>query len=225
MKRIKKILLSALMLTGILATSCTDYQDEINALDYRVTKLEELVTSINTNLKALETIVQALDSADYITAVTPTNDGYVMNFKKYGPVYIVDGVDGLDGKDAQAPDIRVAKDPITGEWYWIRNGDWLTVDGERIRVNGKDGKDGKDAISPKVRINSNTGNWDISYDDGQTWISTGTYARGNDGKDGKDGNIFLVSISKKSTPDGTFIVIETKWGDIYYVPFTDSQNQ
>ena len=197
MKRIKKILLSALMLTGILATSCTDYQDEINALDYRVTKLEELVTSININLKALELFIQ----------------------RNIPELY------GLDGKDAQAPDIRVAKDPITGEWYWILNGDWLTVDGERIRVNGKDGKDGKDAISPKVRINSNTGNWDISYDDGLSWISTGTYARGNDGKDGKDGNIFLVSISKKSTPDGTFIVIETKWGDIYYVPFTDSQNQ
>lgn len=212
----KNFLLTALLLTGGMAvTSCTDYQDEIDALDYRVTKLEELVNAINTDLKALSELAKAIEEGDYITDITKTTDGYVINFKKNDPVYIIDGV---DGKDAQAPDISIGQDPVTGEWYWILNGDWLlTPDGQKIRANGKDGKDGKDAIAPQVRINPETGLWEISIDGGFSWLPTGTPAVIN-GKDGKDGNQFIKSVQYFADDDGEYLIITLLSGQPLYIP-------
>jgi outer membrane murein-binding lipoprotein Lpp len=214
MKQMKKILLSALMLTGIMATSCTDYQDEINALDSRVTKLENLVNEINTNLKALQDLAKAMEDGDFITNITKTTDGYVINFKKNEPVYIIDG---KDGKDAQAHDISIAQDPTTGEWYWILNGDWLLVDGQKIRANGKDGKDGKDAIAPQVRINPDTGLWELSTDGGFTWIPTGTPAIAK-GKDGKDGNQFIKSVQYYASGEEEYLIITLMSGQEIRIP-------
>ena len=82
MKTIKNILLiAALLTTGLMNTSCTDYQDEIDALDYRVTVLEELVKRVNTNLEALSVIVSAMEDGDYITNVRETEYGYLINFE------------------------------------------------------------------------------------------------------------------------------------------------
>lgn len=197
-----------------IATSCTDYQDEIDALDYRVTKLEELVNTINTNIEALRIIVSAMEDADYITGVRETADGYVINFAKAGPVLIKNGVDGLDGKDAEMPDIDVAQGP-DGNYYWVVNGEFVTHNGNRIRVNGKDGKDGKDAVSPKVRINTTTGEWEVSVDDGNTWTPTGTSAKGKDGtngKDGKDGNKVVLSVTFEANGEEEFMIVTSEFG-------------
>ena len=235
MKHIKHIIMTALLLTGsMLLPSCTDYQDEIDALDYRVTVLENLVKTINNNLDAMKVVVEAIETGDYITGVRESDDGYVINFKKNGPIHIIDGVDGLDGKDAQSPDITIAKDPTDGQWYWMLNGEWLMADdGQRIRSNGKDGKD---AVSPQVRINSETGIWEISIDGGSTWESTGTNATGadgkdgkngkdgadgKDGKDGKDGNQFILRVYKEESNTGAFMVIETK-GGTYKIPIYEN---
>ena len=212
MKTIKTLLLaaSASLLFSTL-NSCTDYQDEIDALDVRVTYLESLVNQINTDLKALGTIVKAIEDGDYITDVTYTTDGYVINFKKNGPVYIIDG---LDGADAAAPNITVCQDP-TGDWFWMLNGEWLTVGGEKVRANGKDGKNGengKDAISPQVRINPATNEWEYSTDGGDTWNPTGQKATGKDGQDGytffqevtwrnKDGKKYLILVTADDDPN------------------------
>lgn len=200
MKRIQKIMLTAIMaLMAPAFTACTDYQDEIDALEFRISFLESLVDEWNTNLKSMTSIIKAVEEADYITNVTENSDGYIITFHKAPAIVILDGVDGKDGKDgkdAQTPDISVTKGE-DGFWYWTLNGVIITnADGEKIRANGQDGKagqdgkdgvDGKDAISPQVRINEESGIWEISVDGGVTWISTGTSATGNDGKDGKDG--------------------------------------
>ena len=216
----------------MLIPSCTDYQDEIDSLDIRVTRLENLVKTINSQIEALEVIVDALKDADYIDGVRETADGYVINFKKHGPLEIKDGI---DGKDAQSPDITIEEDPSTGDWYWKLNGVWLTGDdGKRVRANGKDGKDGKDgedgedgkdAISPTVRINPATLVWEISVDGGETWASTGTPAVGADGKDGKDGrdgidgNSFIKEVRYSAIAgEGAFMVIEVKGGSTFYIP-------
>lgn len=213
MKQMKNFLLSALLLTGGMAvTSCTDYQDEINALDYRVTKLEELVDEINNNLKALQNLAKAVEEGDYITDVTKTTDGYVINFKKNDPVYIIDGVDG------NAPEIGIAPDPVTGEWCWVLNGDWLlTPDGQKVRANGKDGKDGKNAIAPQVRINPETGLWEISIDGGTNWIPTGTPAVIK-GKDGKDGNQFIKSVQYFASGEEEYLIITLMSGQEIRIP-------
>ena len=195
-----------------IATSCTDYQDEIDALDYRVTKLEELVNTINTNIEALRIIVSAMEDADYITGVRETEEGCVINFANAGPVYIHNGT---DGKDAEMPNIGVDQG-ADGNYYWMINGVLVkTPYGDPIRVNGKPGKDGKDAISPKVRINPTTGEWEVSVDDGNTWTPTGTSAKGKDGtngKDGKNGNEVVLEVAFISNYDGVYMLVTTENG-------------
>jgi len=172
--------LAGLMLVGGLHTACTDYQDEADALDRRVTVLENLVDRVNSDISAIEVIAAALEDADYITGVKEQDGGYAINFAKAGPVFIKDGVDGLNGKDgldADVPALDIAKG-TDGNYYWVLDGAWLTGDnGEKIRANGKDGadgtdgadgKDGQDAKSPQVRINPDTGEWEISTDGGDT---------------------------------------------------------
>lgn len=221
MEKVKYMSLAALMLLtgGVLTTSCTDYQDEIDALNYRITVLEKLVNEVNNNIEFMKVAVTAMEEGDYITAVNETENGYLVNFHKAGPVYIIDGV---DGQDAQAPDITVVKDPTDGQWYWQINGEWLMVGGEKIRANGKDGENGKDAISPQVRINSETGIWEVSTDGGQTWTSTGTPAKGEDGKNGengKDGRQFFVEVNYTIDGNGNeYMVITTKSGQAFRIP-------
>ena len=73
MKKLNHLLLAAMLLvSGAITTSCTDYQDEIDALDFRITVLEELVKQVNNNLDAMRAIVDAMESGDYITHVRDT---------------------------------------------------------------------------------------------------------------------------------------------------------
>ena len=100
MKTIRKFLLLAIIpLMAGTVISCTDYQDEINALDYRVTELEKLVKRINTDIESLQIIADAMEKADYIINVTPNSEGYIITFKKAGAVLIRNGKDGIDGKN------------------------------------------------------------------------------------------------------------------------------
>ena len=229
-RRVLWSVVGVLFLLGGLHTSCTDYQDEIDALDYRVKVLEDLVDRVNTDLEAMKAIVGALEDADYITDVKDTDDGYLVNFAKAGPVELKDGIDGKDGIDAEVPDIDVVKG-ADGNWYWVINGEPLTTDGtkngEMIRVNGrdgadgKDGQDGKDAVSPQVRINTDTGMWEVSSDGGETWNSTGTLAKGKDGvngANGQDGNQFFLRVNYEVTDSGEYMTITTKSGQTFRIP-------
>ena len=63
MKAIKTILLTAILtLMAPAFTACTDYQDEIDALDYRVTKLEDLVKKMNLDLESMRAIAEVMES-------------------------------------------------------------------------------------------------------------------------------------------------------------------
>lgn len=218
MKTIQKFLLSTICLATGLLCSCTDYQDEIDALDYRVTVLENLVRQMNSELESMQVIIQAVDGCDYITNVTENSEGYIITFAHSGAIVIHDGKDGKDGQDAKVPDITVEK-AEDGYYYWVINGTWLTDgNGELVKAVGKDGKDGQDgqdgkAIAPQLQINSETSIWEISTDGGNTWVSTGTVATGKDGKDGKDANNIVSVVTHWNegyvefiTSSGTFRV-------------------
>ena len=207
MKTLGKFLLLAIVMLAGTVTSCTDYQDEIDALDYRVTELEKLVKTINSQIKSWQVIADAIENADYITNVTKNSEGYIITFKKAGAVIIHDGKDGLNGIDAQMPDISI-KEGADGYLYWTLNGEFIvSPDGSLVRASGKDGIDGKDgkdgvAYAPMVRINESTYYWEVSYDGGVTWIGTTMYAKGKDGADGKDAT--APEIAVKQGPDGNY---------------------
>ena len=206
----KKLSLLLLTLTVCFFTAChKDIWAELENLDQRVTKLEELCKEMNTNITSLQTIVSVLQSNDFITGIVEIKKngeviGYTITFGKHDPITIYHGQNGADGKDGQdgsssTPVIGVAQD-TDGVYYWTLNGEWLLDDnGNKLPVSGKDGKDGqngadgkdgqdgadgKDGISPLLKIEN--GYWYISYDNGATWTESGK-ATGDNGQDGQNG--------------------------------------
>ena len=190
----KKIHLLLWGLTICLFSAChNELWEAIDGLDSRVTKLEELCKEMNTNITSLQTIVDVLQSNDFITGVVEIKKdgeviGYTITFGKHDPITIYhgqDGQDGADGKDGQngadgkdgiTPVIGVAQD-TDGVYYWTLNGEWLLDDnGNKLPVSGKDGKDGVNGTDGKDGQNGADGK------DGQ------------DGSDGKDGISPLLKI-------------------------------
>ena len=176
----KKISLLLLTLTLCFFTAChKDIWAELDELDQRVTKLEELCKEMNTNITSLQTIVSVLQSNDYITGIVEIKKngeviGYTITFGKHDPITIYHGQDGKDGQDgangsSSTPVIGVAQD-TDGVYYWTLNGEWLLDDnGNKLPVSGTNGKDGQ---------NGSNGQDGADGKDGQD---------GTDGKDGQDG--------------------------------------
>lgn len=230
MKTVRIMIWSAMLMVAGIWVSCTDYQDEIDALDYRVTVLENLVSKYNHDLEAMQVIVQAMENGDFITNVSESSDGYIITFKKSGAIVVhngIDGTNGKNGKDAQTPTIEVEQG-ADGYYYWVVNGVVLTTpDGQAVRANGRDGKDGLDgkdgkAVAPQLRINDVTGIWEISVDGGQTWTSTGTAATGKNGKDGRDGKDGEDGQDGKDGQDANSIIQSVtvfKQNNVTYVRF------
>lgn len=165
-----------------IPTACSyddsDLWDAVDGIENRVVNLEKASTRVNTNIKTLKSLLEAIQKNISITAVTPSTNGYTISFSDGTEATITNGTDGVP-----APEISVSK-ADDGHYYWTIGGEWLTVDDEKVRATGIDGLN---AVAPQVRINPVTGEWEISADSGATWTSTGVSAKGKDGKDGADG--------------------------------------
>ncbi len=217
----KKILLY-LSITGVTLLSCNKFDDSslwdsIHNLNTRVEKLETLCDKMNTNIASLQIIVDALEKNDGIKSVSTLSDGtgYIITFVsgKYINIYHgingengsdgKDGTNGIDGKDGMTPTISVRKD-TDGIYYWTVDGQWLIVNGDKIKAsaidgtngndghNGQDGIDGKDGITPKFKIEE--GYWYISYDNGASYEKLGK-ASGDNGLNGVNGDNFFKGVS------------------------------
>lgn len=217
MKRLLTILVSTAM---VLSAGCGTYDDsgiksEIDGLKSRVAALEVLCERVNGNVSSLQTLVAAIQKQDAIISVTdlPDKAGYAVLFTSGKTIYLYngvngkDGLNGKDGSDGHNPVISVRLDS-DGIYYWTLDGEWLIVDGKKVKAVGTDGKDGddgkdgkdgndgkdgedgqdgaagKDGITPQLKIEE--GFWYITYDGGKSWSRLGK-AVGEDGKDGKDG--------------------------------------
>lgn len=176
-------------------SSCgDDYDDselrgDIENLEDRITALEEWQKSVNTDIRSLQSLVAALENKDYVTAVTPLEDGtgYVISFLKSGNITIKHGErgeQGEKGEDGTTPVISVKLD-TDGKYYWTVNGEWLLDSGNKIPVTGEKGDKGDkgdtgtaggDGLTPYIGDN---GNWWIGTTD------TGVKAQGNTGTDGQ----------------------------------------
>ena len=184
--------------------------------------LQRLCNETNTNLSALQTIVTALQNNDYITSVDPLTEngkvvGYTIKFAKSNPIVIYNGKDGADGVDGNTPVIGVKKD-TDGIYYWTLDGEFIIVDGQKIKAQGTDGNngvDGSDGVTPKLEIRESY--WWISYDNGTNWTQLGK-ATGENGADGKDGD------SIKITQDENNVYFELVDGTIITISKTGSQS-
>ena len=184
--------------------------------------LQRLCNETNTNLSALQTIVTALQNNDYITSVDPLTEnskvvGYTIKFAKSNPIVIYNGKDGTDGVDGNTPVIGVKKD-TDDIYYWTLDGEFIVVDGQKIKAqgtNGNNGVDGSDGVTPKLEIRESY--WWISYDNGTNWTQLGK-ATGENGADGKDGD------SIKITQDENNVYFELVDGTIITISKTGSQS-
>ena len=175
--------------------------------------LQRLCNETNTNLSALQTIVTALQNNDYITSVDPLTEngkvvGYTIKFAKSNPIVIYNGNDGADGVDGNTPVIGVKKD-TDGIYYWTLDGEFIIVDGQKIKAqgtDGSDGSDGTDGVTPNLEIRE--GYWWISYDNGTNWTQLGK-ATGEDGKDAD---------SIKITQDENNVYFELADGTVITMP-------
>ena len=217
MKRTGFVILFAViaLLSGCSKYDDTDIRNQISDINGRLEKLEQLCGRLNTNVVALQSIVEALQHNDHVTSVEPIREGdktigYTIVFSKSGSITIYHGKDGASGSEGHTPQIGVSKDD-DGNYYWTVDGEWLLDnDGQKIRANGiqgEGGASGQDGVTPKFKIEG--GYWFVSYDNGASWEQLGK-ASGEDGdsmfrevRDGEDCVIFVLA-------DGTELVLPKK---------------
>ena len=141
--------LLSLLMRGLLLLGCSDKYDDsalrndLNDLKSRVAKLEELCKQMNTNISSLQEIVKALKERESITNVSSLSDdsGYSITFTSGKTITIYHGKNGSDGSDGTngvTPTISVKQD-TDGIYYWTVNGNWLIVDGKKVKAIGTDG--------------------------------------------------------------------------------------
>ncbi len=249
MKSIKLFILAAVAtLTGAMV-SCTDYQDEIDSLDNRVKRIEDMVSTLQKNLNAITAIVEGMQDQWVVTNYMPIIEdnetvGYLINLRK--DTYdvktgrlsdteekTIEIRNGAKGEDAQFPDIEVAQGVDSeGRTYYY----WVVIldDGTRVPLVDDQGnpvvvaKDGKSATTPQVRVNPETGEWETSIDNGKSWQSTGVKVagdkgsvgpQGEQGPKGDDAESAIVRIETIETTDGIFLKFTTKGGTVYILPF------
>ncbi|MCD8033339.1 MAG: PL29 family lyase N-terminal domain-containing protein [Alistipes sp.] len=206
----KKLFICLSVISVLLASCSKDYDDSalwdsVNGLENRVAKLEELCKQMNTNISSLQEIVKALKERESITNVSTLSDGsgYSITFTSGKTITIYHGKNGSDGTNGVTPTISVKQDG-DGVYYWTVNGNWLIVDGKKVKAigtdgadgsdgnDGTDGTDGKDGITPKFKIDG--GYWYISYDNEQSWNQLGK-ATGDSGLNGENGDAFFKEVS------------------------------
>lgn len=215
------------IMVAFAMTGCRPWEERVENLENRVTALEDAVKKTNNNITALQTIVNALQNNVYVLSVETTNNGYIINFSDGTSATITNGKDGANGKDGvNAPVVSVKQD-TDGNYYWTLDGEWLIVDGQRVRANGIDGingtngQNGQDAIAPQVRINEDTKEWEISVDGGMTWEPTGVIAEGKDGENGTtivEGETLFKSID---TTNDDYVILVLADGTEIKLPYYD----
>ena len=149
-----------------------DYEailEQLRDHENRIEMLEVACNRLNSNIEAIQIILEALQTNDYVTDVVKIIEdgaevGYSITFAKGRTITIYNGTNGSTPKIG----IRKAAD---GEYYWTADNEWLTdEDGNKIPAAYGDGGDGK-YITPQLRVVD--GIWYVSYDNGNTWRELG----------------------------------------------------
>lgn len=260
----KKLLTLFAIALAVMVSSCSKFDDGaiwekfdeqeqiLNDHEKRIAALEELCKQMNTNINALQTLVEALEKRDYITNVSPVREdgvvvGYTISFASSDTITIYNGKDGSDGTGGYTPQIGVKKD-ADGLYYWTLDGEWLLDDnGNKIKAVGEDGRDGQDGTDGSNGSNGQDGQdgedgtdgrdgvdgitprlkiendyWYVSYDEGATWIELGR-ATGEDGADGSDGSDG-DSIFTSVTQDEEYVYFNLADGTMITLPKHDKEN-
>ena len=144
----------------------TDVQDRLGNLENKVTEIEALVKSLNTEIETLQALIEG---KLFITDVTENADGkgytlsLISDAGTVSTIVIEDGEDGQKGDDGATPDLGVKQD-TDGKYYWTIDGEFIVVEGKKMPVSGEDG------VTPEFKVENST--LYVSYGDGK-WESCG----------------------------------------------------
>ncbi len=186
----KKILtFAAAAILGLMATGCYDDSElktRVDVLETKVSDLEALCKTMNTNVTELQTIMEQYKNAVTIISVTQTDNGYEIVFSDGKIATITNGAKGEKGdkgetgkkgdtgetggkgetgekgdpgKDAVTPVIGVINEG--GILYWTINGEYLLDDkGAKVSVAAP--------VTPQFKYVAEEETWYISLD-GKEW--------------------------------------------------------
>ncbi len=218
-----------LMTAAALMTSCYDdleLRQEIEGLGNEVEQIKTDIAQLKSDLAALKA---AADKDLTVVELNKLADGYEIVFSDGTKAVIkngkdgkdglngtngkdgvdgTDGTDGTDGKNAVAPVVGVAEDE-DGNLYWTVDGEWLLVDGEKVRANAVDGVDGAagkpgaDAKAPVVTIALDEDGYYYWQIDGEWLLVDGEKVRANgiDGAAGEPGHNPVITIEWSQSND------------------------
>ena len=195
-----------------LAISCTRFDDsaiweELLNHKERIEKLEAECNRLNANINSLQTILEALQTNDYVTDIVKVMEdgvevGYSITFAKSGTVTIYHGTNG------SAPKVGIQK-AADGQYYWTSDGEWLTDEnGAKIPAAYADGGDGK-YITPLFRVAE--GVWYLSYDNGSSWMQIV-----------EDEDDEEVPLFKEVTYDKEYVYLTLADGSVIKIPIDTS---
>lgn len=211
--KINMKLLAAIGSAALIALSgCTrvsDLEDRIEKVEERVEALETLCLKLNTDITALQTLVQSQTEANiYISNVEDVENGYKITFSN-GKTYVIQdgekGSKGDKGEEGAAPVVSVRQD-TDGGYYWTLNGEWLLMDGNKVSALG---------VTPQLRINGE--NWEISYDGGTSWNTVAaTYDKSHEITISQDDNAVYFKLA-----DGTVFTVNKAIAYKFFVEQTE----
>lgn len=207
-----KKLFTILSFVLLLPISCTRFDDsaiweELLNHKERIEKLEAECNRLNTNINSLQTILEALQTNDYVTDIVKIMEdgvevGYSITFAKGGTVTIYHGTNG------SAPKVGIQK-ASDGQYYWTSDGEWLTDEnGAKIPAAYADGGDGK-YITPLFRVAE--GVWYVSYDNGSSWMQIV-----------EDEDDEEVPLFKEVTYDKEYVYLTLADGSVIKIPIDTS---
>ena len=185
-----KVVLLLLAIVGAVACKYDDdaLWDKVNSLDDRVSSIEKQLSQSNSEIQAIKTITDALQSKVYVKSVTETAAGYEILFTDGTKASIANGKDGQNGQDGKEGDT-----PFIGEdGNW-----WIGTTNTGVQAKGEDGKDGQNGEDGKDGQDGQDGQNGLTPfigEDGNWWIgttNTGVKAAGTAGQDAP-----VISIKK-----------------------------
>ena len=205
------------VMVAVLVSSCT-YDDTglwnaLNSLEKRVATLEELCKETNTNLSALQKIVEAISQNEHIKNIAPIYKdgavvGYAITFTSGESVTIYN--DNKQESVGAVPQIGVAKDN-DGVYYWTLNGEWLLdANGNKIKAEGDDG------LTPRFKIENEY--WYVSYDNGINWDVLGKATTDS-------GDCDCQSIIKGVEYDDEYVYITLADGTVLTLPRVEKPHE
>lgn len=190
------ILLAVTMLCGC----AKEYYERLEEFKERVSLLEEMCNTYNSNLLAMQALANRMDARDMISGITSIKEdgkevGYQLNFVEHAPVTILNGISG------NIPIIGTKRDS-DGNTYWtIRYGDgdiqWIRdTNGNKVL-----------SASQIPYITVRDGRWRYTLD-GVTYYDLGP-------ADGENGDSFIKSFE---ITDKNIVTIKLIDGSVYSFP-------